>query len=468
MTEVKQEPSQLKKPSSDLTPTRLSRAAVRFVNSLRIVWKLVNEKSVWAHASVCGYTTILSLVPILAISLTIISAFTSSEKVPISGMDGQQEEIFSNRVFDFFFDHFVPGISDSTHEEVQVAKREILFFVEKAKSLRFVILVMLIIASVSLFNSIEHAFNEIWAVRHRRTFFAQFLAFWILLTITPLLLALSYYYTTEFASSEAVSRFMRIEWGSWIFWHGISYIFTLFAFLVANRYLPNLHVRLIPALIGSALSAILWESAKVLFDYYMNYVLSTEGYYSIFGTLAAIPLFICWLYYSYLCFLIGPVIATTVQDYPRHLARLKRRTSLTMHRPIQSLYVFLDICRHFRDFQEGISLPQLEEIEGITPNRLRRCLYDLQSVNLIHKDSSKGFYYPSADPHHTELKEILERLMGVSSHSKQPLDEAVAQTARSMIRDGHIVVSDLLDAPSSLNQLKDAPPLTKNAALQPE
>ncbi|MGC9326233.1 MAG: YhjD/YihY/BrkB family envelope integrity protein [Candidatus Hinthialibacter sp.] len=451
-----------------MKPTRFSRAALRFVNSLRIIWKLVNEKSVWAHASVCGYTTILSLVPILAISLTIISAFTSSEKVPVSGMDGEQEEIFSNRVFDFFFDHFVPGISDSTHDEVQIAKREILFFVEKTKSLRFVILVVLIIASVSLFNSIEHAFNEIWAVRHRRTFFAQFLAFWILLTITPLLLALSYYYTTAFASSEAVSRFMRIQWGSWIFWHGVSYLFTLFAFLVANRYLPNLHVRLIPALIGSALSAILWESAKVFFDYYMNYALSTEGYYSIFGTLAAIPLFICWLYYSYLCFLIGPVIATTVQDYPRHLARLKRRTSWTLHRPIQSLYVFLDICRHFRDFREGIPLPQLEEMEGIPPNRLRRCLHDLQNVNLIHKDSRKGLYYPSADPHHLTLKEVLERLIGVSSHSKQTMDESVAQITRSLIRDDSITVSDLLEPSSLTNQFKNNRELTRSAALQPE
>jgi uncharacterized BrkB/YihY/UPF0761 family membrane protein len=100
----------------------LETAALRFGNGLRIIWKLINEKSVWAHASVCGYTTILSLVPILAISLTLITAFTSSEKVIIPGTDGQQSEVFSNRVFDFFFDHFVPGVADSTHQEIQSPK----------------------------------------------------------------------------------------------------------------------------------------------------------------------------------------------------------------------------------------------------------------------------------------------------------------------------------------------------------
>jgi membrane protein len=204
-----------------------------------------------------------------------------------------------------------------------------------------VILVVLIIASVSLFNSIEHAFQRNLVGSHRPHLFRSIPCILDSLTITPLLLALSYYYTTQFASTEAVLRFIKIEWGSWIFWHGVSYLFTLFAFLIANRYLPNLPVRLVPALIGSALSAILWEAAKVIFDYYMNYALSTEGYYSIFGTLAAIPLFICWLYYSYLCFLLGPVIATTVQDFDQHMARLKRRFSWKTYRPIQTLYVFL-------------------------------------------------------------------------------------------------------------------------------
>ncbi len=448
--------------SPNKTPSRWRLAALRFGNGLRIIWKLINEKSVWAHASVCGYTTILSLVPILAISLTLITAFTSSEKVIIPGTDGQQSEVFSNRVFDFFFDHFVPGVADSTHQEIQIAKREILIFVEKTKSLRFVILVVLIIASVSLFNSIEHAFNEIWSVRHRRTFFAQFLAFWILLTITPLLLALSYYYTTQFASTEAVLRFIKIEWGSWIFWHGVSYLFTLFAFLIANRYLPNLPVRLVPALIGSALSAILWEAAKVIFDYYMNYALSTEGYYSIFGTLAAIPLFICWLYYSYLCFLLGPVIATTVQDFDQHMARLKRRFSWKTYRPIQTLYVFLDICRHFRDFNQGMSMPQLEELEGISQKWLQRSLRDLVSAHLVHQDNRKGYYFPSANPDRLTVKDVLERLIGVSKPDARSTGDRVSEILQTLIGGHNVTVSMLLDRQSG----HDVP--MKTEALQPE
>ncbi len=417
------------------TPVKLKHSAFSFGYGLRILWRLFNDKGVWAHASVCGYSTILSLVPILAISLTIISAFTSSESVTVTSPEGLQEEVFSNRVFDFFFDHFIPG-ADSQHIEVLSAKRELLSFVDNTKSLRFVILILLIIASVSLFNSIEHAFNEIWSVRQRRNLFARFLAFWILLTITPLLLALSYYYTTQFASTKAISSFMTSEWGAWIFLHGVSYTLTLFAFLVANRYLPNLHVDFIPSLIGSALSAILWETAKVIFDYYINYALTTEGYYSIFGTLAAIPLFICWLYYGYLCFLLGPVIATTIQDYDRHLIRLRRRGTWASHTPLQTIYVFLDICRHFKEKQFGVSQSQLEELEEMTFLQLKRCLRELEKAKLVHQDNLHGMYYPNGNPDQISLKEVLSRLLGIKNGSlstHQKPDEQISATIQSLL-----------------------------------
>lgn len=396
----------------DKKDTKLRTYLKKLGYGLRIGWKIFNEKSVLAHASVCGYATILSLVPILAISLSILNAFTSSEPVTINGSDTVYEETFSNRVIDFVFEHFLPGVSEESRDEIVVAKREIMGFVEKAASMRFVILVVLIIASVSLFNSIEHAFNEIWSVRHRRSLFARFLAFWIIITLTPLLLALSYYYTTQFVTSTAASQFMNNKVWSWLLWQGMSYFLTLMAFLIANRFLPNQHVNFMPALIASASSAILWEAAKISFDLYINYVLSTEGYYTIFGSLAAIPLFIVWLYYSFLCFLLGPVIATTIQDFDRHMIGLSRKGIRTYHRPVDALLVFLDICRHFVYRNDGISFSALLEIANIPPKKMMRCLKDLEQARLIHQDKKGTLFFPNVNPDQTALTEVLERLIG--------------------------------------------------------
>src|SRR5690606_4787988 len=130
-------------------------------------------------------------------------------------------------VFDFFFRNFVPGINLEQDTEVEIAKRQLIAIIQRAASLRFVILVFLIVTSVSLFYSIEHAFNEIWSVRNRRSLFSQFLAFWILLTVTPLLLGLSYYYTNvivaRYFQENAPEKLV-------IFYNLVSFTLTLFAF----------------------------------------------------------------------------------------------------------------------------------------------------------------------------------------------------------------------------------------------
>ncbi len=398
--------------------------AGKMIFGSRIIYKIFNDKGVLAHASVCSYTTILSLVPILAVSLSILSAFTSykeSNQSPqaVNGKEQKVEEQFdsnlSNQVFDFLFEQFVPGVANGARDEIRRAKQEMLEFIQKTAALRFISLIFLALVSVCLYNSIEHAFNEIWSVRHRRSLFTKFVSFWLLLTLTPLLLGMSYYYTTQLAESEAVTWLNQQRWGSWLVQHSVSYFFTLIAFMFANRYLPNVHVQLIPALLGSALSAILWETAKVAFDFYISYTTSRHGYYTVFGTVAAIPIFILWLYYSYLCFLLGPVIATSIQDYNRHLGRLRRKSIGLAHRPIHSLRLFFEICRHFRDDKSGIDFLDLESRMGWPENRIRRCLNELISTDLIHYENRKQLYYPNADPDSLRISEVLKQLMGFDS-----------------------------------------------------
>lgn len=393
------------------------------IYGLRISWKVFNDKSVLAHASVCAYTTILSLVPILAVSLSILSAFTSVQDVTPATTTEEEQEMrlvkekersLSNDVFDFLFEQFVPGVANGAREEILQAKQDMLEFIQKTSALRFISLIFLALVSVCLYNSIEHAFNEIWAVRKRRSLFTKFVSFWILLTLTPLLLGMSYYYTTQLAESETVTRFMQQKWAEWLLQHFVSYSFTLIAFLFANRYLPNVHVNLVPALIGSALSAILWEAAKVSFDLYISFTTSQQGYYTVFGTVAAIPIFILWLYYSFLCFLLGPVIATTIQDYDRHLGRLRRKLVGRAHRPIHSLRLFFEISHHFREYKRGMNLQDMEDCMGWMPGRIRRCLRDLETTGLVHLDSKKEYYYPNADPDNLMISEVMYKLLGLN------------------------------------------------------
>ncbi|MEW6234246.1 MAG: YhjD/YihY/BrkB family envelope integrity protein [Candidatus Omnitrophota bacterium] len=443
---------------------------VKYLYVLRIAVNIFNKKGVWAHASVCGYATILSMVPVAAISLIILSAFTfqdpelkeyrmepdtsaPTQESPFDGVVNKyeiQNSSFSNRVFDFIFDHFVPGAASGARAELLEAKQTILEFIQRASALRFVTLFLLILTCVSLYNSIEHAFNEIWAVQRRRTLFSRFLACWLLLTLTPILLGLSYYYSSRFEASGFASRWMGQEWTSWLINHIVSYGLTLFAFFFSNRYLPNLHVNFFPALVGSALSAILWEAAKVGFDLYIKYVTSQpSSYYSIFGTVAAIPIFILWLYYSYLCFLLGPVIACAIQDFDKHVARLRQKEWFTLHRPVHSLKIFLEICRHFREREGGYSLSDLRQETGWTEEQVKRCLRDLEQVRLIHQERRENVYYPNGDFSRLLVSDAMERLIGLKSPDAaravlpEPWQQSLQQTLQNS---SNLTIANLLEA----------------------
>ncbi|MGI6454941.1 MAG: YhjD/YihY/BrkB family envelope integrity protein [bacterium] len=500
------------------TIEHLRRTFVHFKDGVRIAWKIFNEKGVLSHASVCSYSMILSLVPILAISLAILNAFsptnaditteellqqseqaalleetpaTAASSTPASEDTGQSEitqspiqadtetdqavtrnpasdaaqdapiadpirrgENFTEQVFDFFFRNFVPGINLEQDTEVEIAKRQLIAIIQRAASLRFVILVFLIVTSVSLFYSIEHAFNEIWSVRNRRSLFSQFLAFWILLTVTPLLLGLSYYYTNvivaRYFQENAPEKLV-------IFYNLVSFTLTLFAFMIANRFLPNVRVYFLPAFIASALSAMMFEVAKIFFDFYISSVTSQAGnYYTIFQKLAAIPIFILWLYYCFLCFLIGPVIATTIQNFDQHVAHLYRYSWRYSPRPIQAIYIFIHICRAFRQNKTGVTLSDLDEETGILPEHLRRNLRSLEQAQLVHMDR-QGRFYPNADPATLTVGEVLQQVIGLEKerddriHADQKhLNEILHNMFFSHY---NLPVATLLDSPPPSNKI---------------
>ncbi len=441
----------------NLNPSRLlkqstenSKAMLLFYG-LRIGWRVFMRRSVLSHASVCGYSTILALIPILIISISILEVFSGPDK---------------DQIFDFVIEYFLPGaINEDVLENPSSEnsgglspgnltlseqwidfKRNLIDIIQGAANLRIISAVFLIVACVGLFNSIEYAFNEIWMVRKRRTLFKQFLAFWLLLTMTPILLGLSAYFTIQLKAYAAVDDVKLYEF---ILNYIISFLFTFLAFLFANRYMPNIPVRLYPAMMGSFISAFMWETAKHAFGLYMNYSINLDhGFYTIYSGILAIPVFIIWLYYSYLCFLLGPVIATTIQDYDLQLVRLNFKRERKDHLPLYTFRVFFLICSHFHFQKSGISFDELEKATGWNVLRLRECITELKRIELIHADQSKRLYFPNADPSMMSLRESLESILGLRHPNMEQIkqeEDWIEDVERCLASKPEVTVMDMIE-----------------------
>jgi membrane protein len=228
-------------------------------------------------ATALSYTTLLSLVPLLVVVFSIVSAFPVFETVTATMQD-------------FIFRNFLPAAGETVQQYVTS-------FMDKAGTLTGVGIVFLVITALMLMNTIDEALNGIWRVRKARSIVAKLAVYWAALTLGPLLIAVSVLVTTYVVSTSRFGEAASAALVGWTPFLSTTLALTLLYVLVPNRRIPFRY-----GLISAVLAAALFELAKVGFA---HYVASGPVYGTIYGALATIPLFLVWVYVSWAIVLLG-------------------------------------------------------------------------------------------------------------------------------------------------------------------
>ena len=243
-------------------------------------------------AGALAYTTLFALVPLTAAVLGILSAFPVFQE-------------WRERLTDFVFDNFVP----SAGKAVQAYLTQ---FADNASQATAVGVVLLLISAVSLMNSIEDAFNRIWRVATPRRTVARFLLYWTALSFGPLLLVSafalsSYLFALPFVDeAESGIGFKTHVLGV------LPFLIVWLALAVSYVMIPNRSIRLREAALGALVAALLFESAKRGFSLYVSTVPSYE---KVYGTLAVAPIFLVWIYLSWLVVLLGASLTAAASAF---------------------------------------------------------------------------------------------------------------------------------------------------------
>lgn len=309
------------------------------------------------NAGSLTYTTLLSLVPLMAVSLAIFSAFPVSERVV-------------GEIQDFIFHNFVPASGE-------VVQRYLQEFSGKASRLSGVGFGFLVVVAVMMMVNIDHAINAIWRVRRKRGPLAMFLLYWAILTLGPLLIGISMAVTSFLVS---IPFFMETTASLELRGYLLALMpllasmvaFTLLYALVPNRRVPFLH-----ALAGGVLAALLFELAKHGFAFYLT---NFPTYEAIYGALAVIPIFLVWIYLSWVIALLGAEFAYCLiifRDQGWHGREGEGGDFLLAYRVLRELWLTQ---------QEGRALAaeQLAALLGHVPEeRLERLLEQLEKADLV-------------------------------------------------------------------------------------
>ena len=283
----------------DLTTLKpWQRLLYRMVRTLFVLVRELADGQLTLRAMSLVYTTLLSLVPLIAVSVSVLKGF---------GVHNQLEPTLLDLV------------TPLGPKGVEVVDK-ILSFVENMKVgvLGAVGLALLFYTVISLIQKIESAFNNMWNVETRRSLARRFSDYLSVIMIGPVLIFSAVGVTASIMNTTVVQTLVSIEpFGTLMLLASklLPYLFVVAAFTFIYLFVPNTRVKLKSALVGGAIGGILWQTTGLLFAIFAA---GSTKYTAIYSGFAILILFMIWLYLSWLILLFGAKVAYLYQ-YPEYI-----------------------------------------------------------------------------------------------------------------------------------------------------
>lgn len=290
-----QHPSHVVTESADGTLERsLTRAEAK--DLVRFALRRLREERLPQVAGSLTFTTTLALVPLLTIVLAIFTMFPAFGQV-------------RTMIDAWFVQNLMPPAIAST------ISGNLTQFASKAKGLSALGAVALIFTTAATMSLIERVFNQIWGVRQPRPWTQRLLVYWALLTLGPILFGASLSFTSQLVDvTGGLERDASVL--ATLAFTLASVAVTTGGYTLLYVAVPNRHVAWRDAFWGALAAAIAFEVAKRVFGLFIR---QFPTYALIYGALAALPLFLVWIYVTWMITLVGAVLtaALPVVKYER-------------------------------------------------------------------------------------------------------------------------------------------------------
>ena len=320
----------------------LARHRSWFVSTLRTVYIVGQELlagQLTLRAMSLVYTTLLSIVPLLAFSFSVLKGF---------GVHNQLEPLLLN-------------LLGPLGDKGEALAGQIIGFVDNTRVgvLGALGLSLLIYTSISLLQKIEQSFNFIWRVSAKRNFTRRFSDYLSVLLVGPVLMFSALGITGSLMHTAFIERIVAVETAETLI-AAIGtlapYALVILAFTFIYKFVPYTRVNLRSALVGAVVAGVLWESVGWAFAWF---VANSPKYTAIYSGFAIVILAMIWIYLSWLILLIGASIAF----YHQHSQYRVRKSDqeLTGIRELEKLgvMVLLEVAKAFTAGEDPLGNQQL-------------------------------------------------------------------------------------------------------------
>ena len=319
---------------------------------LPFLWKNLLHDRITLSAGSLAFQSLLSIVPLLAVILSILKVFAVF--VPLKR----------------YIEDFMPDAG-------VLLNRYLTDFIGKTATVPLLGGLFLFLIALFLISTIDHTLNEIWEVRAPRKAFQGFTLYWTVLTLGPVLIgsslaASSYVWYTVFTEGPLLEFKTRLL-------SYLPFLNSILAFFLLYMLVPNRRVRFLHAFSGALFAALLFELSKKWFAFYIAHIATFEH---IYGALSVIPMLFFWIYLGWLVVLIGA-------EFVFCLGAIKPLSSeAATFNPLRGIALVLSVLALLRNANNnGQSMNMkrlLKSAHPIPPSLLRTIVDLLLQHELIH------------------------------------------------------------------------------------
>jgi membrane protein len=400
---------------------RIARLPTRFAYA---VIRDLAEGQLTLRAMSLVYTTLLALVPLLAFSLSVLKGF---------GVHHQVEPLLYE-----FLQPLGPRGAELTDQ--------VIAFVDNVKGgvLGGIGLVLLLYTVISMIQKIEDTFNYIWQVQKARSLARRFSDYLSVILVGPVLMVTAMGLLASVSSSALMHSLSGIEpIGSILEVLGrlapFAVVVLVFTFVYA--FVPNMRVRLVPALVGGLLAGAAWTACGSLLA---SFVVGSTRYAAIYSSFAIAIVALIWLYLSWLILLIGAQIAFYVQNPGRlRSGRTQLKLSIAQVERL-ALNIMQRVAHGFRSGQQP-GFARLASALNQPARALEEITVQLEQAGLL-AHTEDGAFVPGRDPETILLVEILLAVRGDDPPVGDPMVATLLEDLRSAAAErlGNRTLADLV------------------------
>lgn len=363
------------------------------------------------RAASLTYTTALSMIPVLAIAFSVLKGL---------GAQNALEPVLRQ----------LAGDSQETISRIIAYVNNTNF-----KSIGAIGVLALVTTTISLIGSIEVAFNTIWGVKETRPLQRRFSDYLSVVVVGPILILVATSLTSSLQNQWVVKWLtQRTYFGTAILFafRLTPYISVWIALVFLYVFIPNTRVRFKSALLGGIAAGTAWQVAQWA---YFHFQVGVANYNAIYGTLAALPIFLVWIYTSWMIVLYGVEIVRIHQHRRYAVSRFSSDAISRAAGEERALALMVQVCRHFLRNGPPPTATRLAHELALRQDQVEEILQTLAELGyIVPTTGNTPGWLPAREPSRMEIGRLLSDLRG-SAESNETYPPAMVLAGTIIRRD---------------------------------